>query len=205
MGKAAIRSFALLCVLGAALALAVAGCQRQSEQLPPGIFAAASGGNCLPDVTLVDQHGNAVNFADLKGKWLLVDFIYTRCAGTCELMTSKLVRAADHLGTALGKNVEFVSITLDPEHDGPKQLLNWARAQNAQRKGWLFLTGPLQNVEQVMAAFKVKRAVEPDGTIDHVIEFFLVGPGGRERRLYSPNEATPEAVANDVKALASLS
>jgi protein SCO1 len=202
--KAGMRSLALLCILSVALALAVAGCQRQSEQLPPGVFDSASDGDCLPAAALVDQHGNAVNFAGLKGKWLLVDFIYTRCPGTCELMTAKLARAADHLGAALGKNVEIVSITLDPEHDGPKQLSDWARAQSAQRKGWLFLTGPLQNVEQVMAAFKVKRAVEPDGTIDHVTEFFLVGPNGRERRQYSANEATPEAVANDVMTLASL-
>ena len=196
--------FAFLCSLSVALiTLAVVGCQRQSAQLPPGIFGAGSHANCLPDAKFVDQHGDVVNFASLKGKWVLVDFIYTRCPGACELMTAKLVRAADHLGAQLGKNVEFVSITLDPEHDGPKQLLDWARAQNAQRKGWLFLTGSVQNVEKVMAAFKVRRAVEPDGTINHVIEFFLVGPDGREQRQYSPNEATPEAVANDVKTLAS--
>jgi protein SCO1 len=171
--------------------------------LPAGVFGPGSHANCLPDVSLVDQHGNVVNFASLKGKWVLVDFIYTSCPGPCELMTSKLVRVANHLTTDLGKSVEIVSITLDPEHDKPEQLADWAHAQNAQRKGWLFLTGSLQNVEKVMAAFNVKRRVEPDGTIDHVIEFFLIGPDGRERRQYSPNEAAPKVVANDVMALAS--
>ena len=70
-------------------------------------------------------------------------------------------------------------------------------------EGWLFLTGSLQSVEEVMAAFKVRRAVEPDGTINHVIEFFLVGPDGHERRQYSPDEAAPQTLANDVKTLAS--
>lgn len=200
-----MRSFALLCTVIVALTVAAAGCQRQSEQLPPGIFDSASDSYCLPDVTLIDQHGNTINFGGLKGKWLLVDFIYTRCPGPCELMTTKLARAADRLGAALGGNIEIVSITLDPEHDRPEQLLNWARAQNAERKGWLFLTGSLQEVEQVMAAFKVTRIVEPNGMIDHVTEIFLVGPGGRQRRQYSPNEATPEAVANDVMTLASQS
>ena len=77
------------------------------------------------------------------------------------------------------------------------------RERKTRSASWLFLTGSAQNVEKVVAAFKVIRAVEPDGTINHVIEFFLVGPDGREQRQYSPNEATPEAVANDVKTLAS--
>jgi protein SCO1 len=175
----------------------------RSGNLPPGIFGPGTHADCLPPVNFIDQHGQPVDFAGLKGKWLLVDFIYTRCPGPCELMTSKLVLVANHLGGALGKNIEIVSITLDPEHDRPKQLLDWARVQNAERKGWLFLTGSLPDVEKVMAAFKVKRRIEPNGMIDHVIEFFLVGPDGHERRQYSPNEAAPEAVAHDVMTLAS--
>jgi protein SCO1/2 len=118
-------------------------------------------------------------------------------------MTNRLTHVADHLKADMGKNVEFVSITLDPEHDGPKQLRDWAQAQGAERAGWLFLTGSLQSVEEVMAPFHVKRRVESNGEIDHVIEVFLVGPEGHERRQYSPYEAAPEAIANDVLSLAS--
>ncbi|MGD0073772.1 MAG: SCO family protein [Candidatus Binataceae bacterium] len=195
--------FATLCIVIAALTMAAGGCQRRSDQLPPGVFEAAGDSNCLPDATLIDQHGNTVNFGALKAKWLLVDFIYTRCPGPCEMMTSKLARAANHLGAALGGNIEIVSVTLDPEHDHAEQLLNWAGAQGAERKGWLFLGGSLPEIEKVMAAFKVKRTVEANGMIDHVTEIFLIDPNGRQRRLYSPNEATPEAIANDVMALTS--
>lgn len=183
--------------------LTAIGCQGQTKKLPPGIYGPGTSNYCLPNVKLVDQYGKPVDFASLKGKWIIVDFIYTSCPGPCEVMTSRLVRVANHLTSELGKKVEIVSISLDPEHDSPNRLLDWAKAQDAQRKGWLFLTGSLQNVEKVMAGFKVKRRVEADGTIDHVIEFFLVGPGGHERRQYSPDEAAPKAVANDVMALAS--
>jgi protein SCO1 len=193
----------LLCAVTLTATLVAFGCQRQTRPLPPGVFGPGTGAYCLPSVKFVDQHGDTVDFASLKGKWVLVDFIYTTCPGPCELMTSKLARVADHLSPALGKTVEIVSITLDPEHDGPKRLLDWSREQGAQRKGWLFLTGSLRDVEKVMAAFKVKRRIGTDGKIDHVIEFFLLGPDGHERRQYSPNEATPEAVANDVRSLAS--
>ena len=186
-----------------ALTLGAVGCQQKSKQLPKGVFGPGTHAYCLPAAHFVDQHGNAVNLSNLKGKWLMVDFIYTRCPGPCELMTNRLTHVADHLKADMGKNVEFVSITLDPEHDGPKQLRDWAQAQGAERAGWLFLTGSLQSVEEVMAPFHVKRRVESNGEIDHVIEVFLVGPEGHERRQYSPYEAAPEAIANDVLSLAS--
>lgn len=191
-----------LCALILGLALGAVGCQ-QKAQSSPGVFGPGTQAYCLPAAHFVDQHGDPVNFASLKGKWLLVDFIYTKCPGPCELMTDRLTHVANDLKTDMGKNVEFVSITLDPQNDGPKQLRDWAQAQGAERAGWLFLTGTLQNVEEVMAPFKVKRRVESDGTIDHVIEVFLVGPDGHERRQYSPYEAAPKAIANDVMSLAS--
>jgi protein SCO1/2 len=196
------RAHACFWALSLALAFMAIGCQGRKQQPPPGIFGPGTDAYCLPSASFVDQHGDTINFASLKGKWILVDFIYTRCPGPCELMTNKLVQAANHLTADLGKNIEFVSITLDPEHDGPKQLLQWARALGAERKGWLFLSGSLQNVEKVMTVFRVRRVVRPGGTINHVIEFFLVGPQGHERRQYSPNEAAPNAVAQDLITLA---
>jgi protein SCO1/2 len=180
------------------LSFALNACKQQNAQMPPGVFGPGSQADCLPNVTLVDQRGNSINLASLKGRLVLVDFIYTTCPGPCELMTARLGKVADRLGAGLGNQVEIVSITLDPEHDGSQQLLDFANAQNAQRHGWLFLTGEPKNVEDVMASFKVQRRREPSGMIDHVIEFFLVGRDGRELRQYNPNEASPEAVANDV-------
>ncbi len=180
------------------LILALSACKPRTEQTPPGVFGAGNRDNCLPNVKLVDQDGNSVNLADLKGRLVLVDFIYTTCPGPCELMTAKLSKVAENLGATLGNQVEIVSITLDPGHDHPQQLLDFAKAQNAKRPGWLFLTGEPQNVERVMAPFKVQRRREPNGMIDHVIEFFLVGRDGRELRQYNPNEASPEVVASDV-------
>jgi protein SCO1/2 len=202
MRRTRAGAFTLLGLLSIVLVLVGVGCQR-SEQLPAGVFDGGTDADCLPNANFVDQHGNPVNLASLRGKWVLIDFIYTRCPGPCELMTSKLAKVADRLSATLGKKVEFVSITLDPEHDGPRQLRAWAAAQGAQKPGWLFLTGSVQNLDKAMAPFKVQRHVEPDGSIDHVIEYFLVSPNGHERRQYSPNEATSQVVANDLRTLAS--
>jgi hypothetical protein len=57
------------------------------------------------------------------------------------LLTARMKKIADRLGSKLGTEVRILSITVDPEHDRPKQLLAYASAQGANVKGWLFFTG----------------------------------------------------------------
>ena len=82
-----------------------------------------------------------VSLASLKGKPVLFDFIYTTCPGPCLLLTARMKKIADRLGSKLGTDARIVSITVDPEHDHPEQLRSYASAQGADINGWLFLTG----------------------------------------------------------------
>src|ERR1035437_9054908 len=66
---------------------------------------------------LGDQNGHRGSLASLKGKPLVVDFIYTSCPGECRMETAKLANVALRLGPALGSKVTIVSISVDPEHD----------------------------------------------------------------------------------------
>ncbi len=91
--------------------------------------------DCLPDITLTDQHGQKVSLASLKGKPVLFDFIYTRCPDPCLLLTSRMKAIAIQLGPRLCKEARIVSITVDPEHDHPKQLLTYAKEFGADIKG----------------------------------------------------------------------
>ena len=111
--------------------------------------------DCLPDITLVDKDGRKVSLASLKGKPVLFDFIYTSCPGPCLLLTTRMKKIADRLGPKLGTDARIVSITVDPEHDRPEQLRAYANAQGANVNGWLFLTGTPQQIDDVMARFKV--------------------------------------------------
>ncbi|HYB91711.1 MAG TPA: SCO family protein [Candidatus Binataceae bacterium] len=169
-------------------------------------YAAETGGfpvlnapDCLPDITLVDMHGRKVTLSSLKGKPVLFDFFYTTCPGPCLMLTAQMRRVAKQLGPALGTKARFVSITVDPEHDHPEQLLKYANAHDAEMNGWLFLTGTPKLVDKVMARFHVVRQREPDGTIDHVLEFFLVDAKGRAMLQYLASKADPRRVASDVE------
>ena len=69
--------------------------------------------------------------------------------------TSKLENVALRLGPDLGTKVRIVSISVDPEHDGSKQLLDYSRQQGADQKGWYFLTGGPGDIDQALAGFKL--------------------------------------------------
>jgi len=170
-----------------------------ASQSPRGSFAANNPADCLPAIDLVDQHGAKVSLAALKGKPVLINFIYASCATVCPLMTSRFVQIAGNLGGDLGTKVTMVSITIDPEHDHPAQLLDYARTHNADRKGWLMLTGTPADIETVMRIYRLNREREPDGSIAHVTTSFLVGADGRQIRMYSTMEVSPDTVVGDLE------
>ncbi len=176
------------------------GCRQPAQDIDErGGFAVNHTSDCLPDITLVDQHGRNVSLASLKGKPVLFDFIYTNCPGPCLLLTAQMKKIANRLGPRLGTEARIVSITVDPEHDHPARLLAYANAQGAEVGGWLFLTGTPKQIEDVMARFNVIRQREANGTVDHVLEFFLVDANGRALLQYIGQKAEPDRVASDVE------
>jgi SCO1/SenC len=94
------------------------------------------------------------------------------------------------LGRALGSRVSFVPVTVDPEHDRPSRLLDYARAFNANVKGWYFLTGSTAQIDQLMKGFRLTRERESDGEFDHVLGYFLVGTDGSpDSRIFAASRA----------------
>ncbi len=173
-----------------------------------GLFAAAgchhgsageAAASVLTDTKLVDQNGNTVTLTSLKGKPLVVDFIYTSCPGPCLMETAKFANVALRLGNDLGSKVTLVSITVDPEHDGPKQLLDYSRQQGADEKGWYFLTGGPGDIDRALAGFKLSRQVEPDGSVGHLVDMMLIGPDGRLIREYNGEIVKAQDIVDDVR------
>ncbi|HYK65613.1 MAG TPA: SCO family protein [Patescibacteria group bacterium] len=194
-----IRSLTLgrrvLGVISLAALLALSACGNREAR---GDYPAANDNDCLPAVSLIDQNGASISLASLKGQPVLIDFIYTSCGSTCPMLTAKMAAIAHALGPALGADVKIVSITLDPEHDGPAELAKYAKGHDADDKGWMFLTGMPAQVDQVLAQFKLRRTRESDGSITHSIEAFLLGPDGHQLRQYNALDVSPDAVVSDV-------
>lgn len=93
----------------------------------------------VPDFSLVERSGRTVMLADLRGKVWVATFIYTRCTETCPTQSLQLFRLQGDF--AAEPDLRLVSITVDPEHDTPEVLAQYARRYKADPERWLFLTG----------------------------------------------------------------
>ena len=103
------------------------------------------------DVKLVDQDGREVSFYTdlLQDRTVIINVMFATCTGACPVMSGTLEKIQDHLGDRLGKDVRLLSISIDPVHDTPARLKEYAARFHA-RPGWYFLTGPRENVEAVL-------------------------------------------------------
>jgi protein SCO1/2 len=136
-------------IAAAALALLLAGGARAA----PGEDAEAKARAWFTDAPLVTQYGKPVRwYTDvLKDKVVVIDFIFTRCAGACPILTERLNAVRRELGPLFGDKVRFVSISIDPDFDTPKELVGFARVHKAEYPEWLFLTGKKADVKAVVS------------------------------------------------------
>jgi len=119
------------------------------------------GANYFPTVPLITQDGKTLHFYDdmLKGKIVLINFIYTECGDVCPLETAKLAQVYKLLGDRMGKDIFFYSISVDPRRDTPAVLKAYAKKFHAGL-GWYFLTGKREDIDAVRK--KIGMAARPD-------------------------------------------
>src|SRR5262249_31069217 len=105
--------------------------------------------------SLMDQHGKGVTLRDFEGKVWVADFIFTGCQAACPMLTSRmrsLQRYIQEREEAVGRPlpVWLVSFSVDPEVDTPEKLLAYAAKWGADERRWLFLTGPLEEMNRAV-------------------------------------------------------
>ena len=143
------------------------------------------GADYFPNVPLTTQDGVPVRFYDdlIKGKIVAINLIYTTCKYACPLETARLSQVAKLLGDRMGRDVFFYSITIDPDHDTPEVLKEYAAKYQAG-PGWTFLTGKQQDIELVSK--KLGLYTEPNPS----------NPDGHAPMLVIGNEATGQWMRN---------
>ena len=108
----------------------------------PAFGASPWGADYFPNVPLTTHEGKTVHFFDdlIKDKIVVINFIYATCPDTCPLETSRLTSVQRILGDRVGKDIFMYSITIDPDHDTPEVLAEYAERYRVG-PGWVFLTG----------------------------------------------------------------
>ena len=114
-------------------------------------FAGAeSKGSSLPNIVLTTHDNKTVRFYDdlVRGKVVLVNFMFTSCKRFCPATTPNLVRVQTALGDRVGRDIFMYSITLDPANDTPEVLTDYAKKAGVG-PGWTFLTGNEEAIKKL--------------------------------------------------------
>ncbi|MBO7744236.1 SCO family protein [Paenibacillus sp. MWE-103] len=161
----------------------------------------------VPSFSLTDMDGKLVQSSDLGGSVVLLAFIFTMCPDICPITTSKMVQLQEELKNRgqFGKQVRFVSITIDPEHDTPEVLKQYASKMGADAAGWSFVRGTEQGIQQLASRFGYMVQNLGDGNFVHTVtSLTLIDSRGQVRNVYKMGEDMDnQTVLNDIETLAS--
>lgn len=137
-------------------------------------------GQLVPDFTLTDHRGRPIALASLRGKVVVVTFVYTRCPlpDYCPRAIANLRAVAERFADRLGEDLALLTITFDPKYDTPEQLAAYARVHKADGRGWHFLTGTAEETARVCSIFGIE--FWPDqGLITHTFQTAVIDRDGR--------------------------
>jgi protein SCO1 len=165
--------------------VATAGTRFEGAVMPRGLRA--------PDFALKNQDGETVTMRELRGKPVIVTFLYTTCEDTCPLQAQTVRGALDELG----EDVPAIAIAVDPARDTPERARAFLSEQRAL--GRLdFVLGTRAELKPLWDGFYVR---PQSVTQEHNARFTLVDERGFQRVGYPGFEATPERIAHDIRLL----
>lgn len=189
---------AVALALGALLAVGSAGREDPGSGEPSTAVTAFAGSTLpdgveAPDFALRDQDGDLVRMRDFRGRTVIVTFLYTHCDESCPPQAQQIKGALDRLD----EEVPALAIAVDPPNDtaaAARRFLNEQRMAGRMR----FVLGSERELEPVWDAY----AIQPQlAGAEHQARIVLVDGSGRQRVAFPLEQATPERIAHDVRAL----
>lgn len=189
-------AFILICsVLGCTRSTTPSGSAQTDK--PPVLKVA-------PVFSLTDQSGKSYGADELLGRAWVVNFFSTRCEETSPGQTALLVKLQEELQSGSSWNdIRFVSITVDPDHDTPEVLHDYAVQADADTQHWKFLTGDAERIQELAnVEFELPSTKSSDGNVPPVTansKFALIDPQGHIRGFYdSGNETEIQQLRQDL-------
>jgi protein SCO1 len=181
--------------------IAAAALQRLRRPEPPPVLSQ------VPPFSLTNRDGRTVGLADFAGAPWVADFIFTRCPASCPIMTARMARLNRELPRKA--SVRLASFTVDPDHDTPQVLQEYAESFSAPER-WLFLTGGKEELFRLSKeGFKLGVEINPQPDSDsiepilHSTRFVLVDAEGRIRGYYDGfDEESMAKLKKDLRAIA---
>jgi protein SCO1 len=180
----------VLCAAGAVFGVWLANAGGE-DPLPAGWQGAKRPpGTRLPDFALRNQDGERVTGASLRGKPVVVAFIYSHCQDVCPAQVQSIRGALDDLG----HDLRVIGVSVDPANDTPSSAKSFLLKQ-AMTGRMDFLLGSRAELEPVWKAFGI--APQAKGR-DHSSYTVIVDAQGRQRIGFPASELTPRGLASDL-------
>jgi cytochrome oxidase Cu insertion factor (SCO1/SenC/PrrC family) len=141
----------------------------------------------IPDAVVYDQNGKRHNFyTDLvKGRVVAINFIFTTCTTICPPLTATFRRVQQELGERAGRDIELISVSVDPTIDTPERLRDFA-AKFKAGPGWTFVTGDKSEIDSLLQALGVAVSNKNDHTPMVLVGNDVTGHWTRTYGLASP-------------------
>jgi len=139
----------------------------------------------VADVALVERSGRAVRRADLAGRTLVLDFIFTTCAGPCPALSAGLAEMQRELE---GSDVLLVSVSVDPKNDTLERLNEYAQRFGADAERWLFLRAEPPELAALARSVTLSLADDPSAApgfqVTHSTKLLVIDGAGHVRGYY---------------------
>ncbi len=159
----------------------------------------------VPPFAFLDQDSNLVTDESTKDRILVVDFFFTTCKSICPRMSKEMQQLQFKLSDKAYNDVLFLSHTVDPEHDTPPVLKEYARKLEADTARWKFLTGDAPtiyrqgNLGYLLSAMRDSTSAEQ---FVHSPNFVLVDKRKHIRGIYDGTRTSSvDSLASDIKML----
>jgi protein SCO1 len=154
----------------------------------------------VPPVVLENQAGDRFSLAVLRGKWVIVDFIYTRCQDQCEVLDANFARLESMLAKPIAANhLQLLSISFDPTRDTPAELAAYLERFGGRSAGWQ-VARPVEaaGLERLERTFGITVIPDDDGGYTHNSAILVVDP--RERLVEILDWRDPKRAAREILA-----
>ncbi len=158
-----------------------------------------------PDFTLQDADGRTIGSVDLRGKVVVLNFVYTNCPDVCPLHAERIAEIQEMINqTPMRDLVRFVTITTDPKNDSPEVMRTYGRERGLDPANWTFLTsGPERNTatRELVERFGHKFTKEGDGYQVHGVVTHVIDMEGRWRANFHGLKFQPTNLVMFINAL----
>ena len=144
----------------------------------------------VPEFSFINQDGDPFTEKDLNDKITVLDFIFTSCAGPCPIMTHNMTGLYRSFSQV--EEVQFVSITVDPDVDTQDILKQYAKINGVNDDRWQFITSNIEAIKDLKKnGFMLYAEELPRG---HAIKFALIDQNGQIRKYFDGTEDASMAV-----------